>query len=74
MSLTPALFAELWKMVVEDSSTNLWKEILDQVQVLKPNQQDLSELKCDLKQTQEKMACYGQSFLWYLCLVDFPAS
>lgn len=42
------------KMAEEDSSSNLLKEILTQVQVLKPIQHHLAELKCCLKEMQKK--------------------
>lgn len=79
ISLTPALSlsAELRKMVEEDSSINLWKEILDQVQVLELLQQDVAELKRDLKQTEEKMVCYEPSFFmipaWQIPLLLYPS-
>lgn len=50
--------AKLGSMAEEDSSTNLLKEILAQIQVLKLIQQDLAELKCDFKTSARKKWLY----------------
>lgn len=52
------LSAEPGKMAEEDSSTNLLKEILARMQVLKLTQQDLAMLKNDFKKMQEKIFRY----------------